>query len=308
MWNVEMKCNEHYNCLQNVICSMARFYHTSYSMMMLELWGFKYDKQGKGSIGDKLSLPWFGEFARRNYFLETFHGMNFHVISVKQDVCNEIHAKLVESPVGCYLDSYYCEWTSYYKVQHREHIVLIIEEKEDSFIAIDDTCQQGETLNIEKSYIEEHCIHYLVFDKTQPNLTIDYKKQMRALVKHIDEAKMFEQYKDFITDMVENLDLSKELVDQNNPVTARLFMLMKNIADDRINFTEGLEYIQQYIPFNVAKVNEDLLQISHLYEKIRAYIIRCSYLKRKPDVDIIKKEFTTILNLELNVYTELKNI
>lgn len=308
MWDIKMKCKEHYNCFQNIIYSMALSYGTSHAMMMMELWGFKYDCSKNGNIGDKISLSWMGQYERRVSLLEKYHGFGFKVHSIESNLGECITKALDESPVGMYIDSFFCEWTAYYGVQHREHVVLCLEELEDKYICKDDTFKLDETIQIPKIFVDKHCKQYLTFyllpvkEKSE-----NVSEEINKVIEYVQNRNMFLQYEDFKKDIVNCLVLTDEMgKESNNPVTARLFMILKNIADDRLNFIEALEYIEQHSSVCFHKVKECLIDISHRYEKIRAYLIRCCFTGKKQNSDIVNKEFTTIIEKEKEVLAELE--
>lgn len=311
MWDVKFKRKEHYNCFQNVIYSMSEFYQTTHYMMMLELWGFRYVKDEEGPIGNRLSLPWLGQVDRRGILLEKYHGFGFKVHPRKEFACR-VKAALQESPVGFYLDCFWCEWTNYYQIQHREHLVLCLAEDDENYICIDDTCEEDKNIYLDKKFVELHCKNYVTFHKADINNDISNSitiiNEISSLIHYMEETDTFSQYENFVDDMVNELDIPEELEDKTNPVSARLFMFMKNIADDRYNFAEALGYIGQEAGLDFAKSKKILLDISYRYEKIRAYLIRCYFLSKKQDINVVNKEFTTILQLEKEIYEDLKSL
>lgn len=312
MWDVTFKRKEHYNCFQNVIYSMSGFYQTSHYMMMLELWGFKYVKGEEGPIGNRLSLPWMGQFDKRCSFLEKYHGFGFKVHSRNEKFALEVRNALQKSPVGFYLDCFLCEWTNYYQTQHREHIVLCLAEEDENYICIDDTCEEGKKIYLDKNFVDYHCKNYVTFHKADINNEIGNSitiiNEISSLIHYMEKTDTFSQYEDFVDDMVNELEIPEELEDKTNPVSARLFMFMKNIADDRYNFAEALGYIGQKAGVDFEKSKKTLFDISYRYEKIRAYLIRCYFLSKKQDINVVNKEFTTILQLEKEVYVDLKSL
>lgn len=80
MWEIESINKDTYNCFQYIVATMSHFYNCDYQMMMVELWGFKYNSKYKGNIGEKLGLCWNGEIERRKELLSKFHGLKFSII------------------------------------------------------------------------------------------------------------------------------------------------------------------------------------------------------------------------------------
>lgn len=309
MWNVKMKSKKQYNCFQNVIYTMASFYEKTHVMMLMELWGFKYHLNRGNILGDRISLPWMGQYERRNYLLSEYHGFGFREQSSGTESSIDIVDSLDESPVGIYIDSYYCDWTSYYQVQHREHIVLCLGEKEELFFCIDDTYQDGHMFTISKEFVNKHCKHYLTFYLLEQVVQKhNFADELKTLVTQVENQQMFAQYESFRMDMMHKLNLMNEMEkESNNPVTARLFMIMKNIADDRYNFVEALEYIESNVGFNFTKSKNNLLDISKRYEKLRSYLIRCCFTGKKQDSNIIEKELLAIISMEKEIYEEIRS-
>lgn len=312
MWKVKLRHKDRYNCFQNIIYSMSSFYNVNYQMMMMELWGFKYDHAISGSIGDRLSLCWLGNLERRKELLEKYHGFGFCYERNEDNLVGQISNNLRVSPVGVYIDSFICDWLPFYKKQHRDHICLLLSEEEDKYTFIDEFCKDGEITSIDKTLIEKECKGYVTFYKKQHKEVNNsyYVDDISKLVSMYKDNNMIEQYEKFIYEMVNMLDLSIEVPGNNDPVQSKLIMYLKNISDDRVNFIEALEFIESNTDLILVEPKEHLLTISKGFEKLRLYLIKCCFTKKKPDLSKISFELNKIIELEMSilVYFEKLNI
>lgn len=310
MWEVKLKHKDRYNCFQNIIYTMSSFYNTNYQMMMLELWGFKYNYSACGAIGDKLSLCWLGNLTTRSELLEKYHGFGFDYKKSKENLIGEISNSLKISPVGVYIDSFICDWVPFYRKQHRGHICLLLGEEENKYLFIDGFCMENEIKSIDKIFIEKNCKDYVTFyknDSTEVHCSY-YFTEINKVIRTCLDNNMFEQYEKFIYDMINKLDLSVEICDNNDPIQSKLIMYLKNISDDRFNFIEALEYIERNTNLILTEPKEYLLNISKGFEMLRAYLIKCSFTRREPDHLKIKLELSNIIEMEKKLFCYLSEI
>lgn len=303
MWELELSNKKTYNCFQFLVSSIAKHYGCDYRLMMLELWGFQYTpKDSHARIGDKLGLIWANKLDQRKQLLE-HHGLTFIVNSRKRNLLAAIEQKLNAAPVAVYLDSFICPWLPYYRKQHRPHALFLTGKTGEDYAFVDQFIGEHNSNGlVNASFIEKNITSVIEFKRVTPQ-----KEQVQALLlKFIRDWEItgFVQLSAFIQDMGNSLNISLEIGD--DPISSKLIMYLKNLADDRVNFIEALNYMEELYSVDIQVVKENLIQLNLAYLRLRAYLIKCSISNHPPQKHHITEELSNIYNREYLVYCKLR--
>ena len=108
------------------------------------------------------------------------------------------------------------------------------------------------------------------------------------------------QYAAFVEDMEHSFSAEKEIGE--DPTESKLVMHLKNLSEDRLNFIEAVEFFEEAFRGDLSVVKKIFQEISIKYQKLRAYIIKYSFLQKALQEEIIAKEMNGIYLLEQNAY------
>lgn len=303
---LEIKNNKTYNCMQNLIAAVAHNGNRDYRMMMLELWGFRYEKSNQ-NFGERLGLSWSGNLEYRRKLLLDFHGISMewkYKISDIQDLGSYVE----NNPVAFYTDSYDCEWLPFYHKQHRSHLCNIVS-------AEDNICYCQDEYTVDSNYKEfaKDSILYsraLVFNyENQKNIfdsQIVYALQQKK--EKYDKENCLIQIRKFAEDFIKEFDIATEVKEGEDIVASKLIMYLKNLGDDRSNLSQFFEYCNVYMPCDYMKINKLLFEVSKCYNMLRNYIIKIYFAKMEIDNDIIKRIIEQICRCEYEIYTFIKEM
>jgi len=293
-----------YNCFQFLVATSAKFYDCDYRLTMLELWGFLYEKEANETIGDRLKLYWNYKTDRRKQLLNK-HGLTFDITSANAfDTAELICDKPSNSLIAVYIDSFVCPWIPFYQKIHRPHALFLTDKVSENFVYLDQYSESSENNEIAVEFVKNHATSKIIFKP------IEIRKYNVGdlLLENLTNWKKygFSHYETFISDMKDALDLSKEIVD--DPLASKLIMFIKNLAEDRINFIECIDFIEEISYIGLKTIKKCLIDIASRYEKLRAYIIKCAYSGRGHKIEIISNELDNIYSQEKKIYEEIHSI
>jgi hypothetical protein len=125
---IPIKYDNAYNCVDNLVVAIAKWWNKEYALMSAEAWEFSYKPiklDNSETIGNNVTL---NERSNYDYLLE-YHGIKTTYIEAKDylEVLEVIKSELSQNrPVVIYMDTYWCHWYSeLYKELHRPHFCLV---------------------------------------------------------------------------------------------------------------------------------------------------------------------------------------
>lgn len=300
---LNMVHKESYNCLQDFVASAAGYYECRYAMMQLELWGFKYQNEGK-NIGEKLGLVWNGKLEERKRILKKFHGLELNYVEGKN--IRELQKIVEHFPTAFYIDSYECEWLPFYQKQHRRHICNIVNLEGKMFVLQDETCQKDQVIRMPSAEILQKAGEFIIVKKNKDKeINVNshmLKEEMDIACQRYKKNKMGEQLFCFALDLKSNFNLWEELPQGMDPVASKLLMYLKCLGDDRCNLIEVFEYYSMYGREDLMNINSCLLKLSQNYYMLRNYVLKYFFLDRQPDKEVISRKVDEIIGLEIELY------
>lgn len=139
--------NNTYNCVQDIVYTLSRFYQCDYQMLLLESWGFQYNESA-GRLSTRLKFAWEGNFKRREYLLSKFHGISFVYDSNDISYLDKMNSYLEQERIGIYWDSFYCKWLPSYQKMHGGHLCLVTDYDGENLFCIDQFSKRSNEIKI----------------------------------------------------------------------------------------------------------------------------------------------------------------
>lgn len=290
------------NCFHFLAVHAAKRLGCDYRLMMLELWGFKYEVEHPPIVGERLGLCWNSKLDTRKKLLN-YHGLTFDTYQFNESICQHILGMMDEDKiVAIYIDSYNCEWLPFYKNMHRNHALILTHTSDEVFIAKD---QYSSCIKLDMNFVELYAQKVIVFQKLVNPTKADIKDYLCDKLYSWD-VHYFDEYNKFKYDMENILDIKKEIIGE--PISSKLVMHLKNLADDRRCFTETISLLEEVYFVGCTSMRNLLISISDEFEKIRMHIVKCSYLAKRPSPQKISESLEKIINCEKMIYSEIKTL
>lgn len=141
MINVIPVLNEKYNCIENLLASLASYWGIDYYMMSSEVWGFSYktiDYSPSNALmfGERIS-PNSGDYFK---LFEQYHNTKIDIHSISSLYSIKDLFSVIKSEIeGGYaviirVDLFWCPWTKFYKVYNADHYCMVIGINEDNHL------------------------------------------------------------------------------------------------------------------------------------------------------------------------------
>ena len=183
------------------------------------------------------------------------------------------------------------------------HALFVMKIKNNNVAIFDQYISKSECKDVSYDFIEKNTLRVIYFYKKQEHGGQDISSLIADSI-NAWKKEGFEQFYKFQEDMIKTLNIAWEVAD--DPLSSKLVMNMKSLADDRVNFVEAIELFEEkfQVELNIAK--DLLFDISRIYEKLRAYIIKCAFMRCIHKTDIIESELKHILDRENAILNELK--
>lgn len=294
--------NANFNCLHNIICSIANYWSRDYELITLETWGFKFENDNH-VVDEKLQLSWSGQFEWRNYILENYHGIRF-MVKNKDEVKlqNGENSKIF----AFYTDAYECSWLPLYKNIHRQHVCVIAQYEDGICYCIDDTSGESEIHIFSVDKVLEMATSIIILQKVKEPIVDKYVciNLLRELIERRANMHVESQLKSFGAFLV-NTSIEEILPD--GPYKSQLLMRLKNISSDRRNMIVGLNYIGRICGEQVLQINDICESLSKKYDLIRVYLIKKFFQKSKIEKWYIDKVIKEIIELEADVELKIRD-
>lgn len=308
--------NPSYDCYDNLIIALSKYWNKNYEMMSLNSWGFLYDSTITSNIlGNKIK-----ENSCTNYnLLESFHGIKSISNSQKnpykiiEDIKTEITCN---RPVAIYVNTFWSPWySSDYQKINGDHYCLAIDTDPFNNIKIVDSqfANDGALLPF-NDYINGYG-DYTTFEQVPikndlnnwPFFIWDSIKQLSP----IDSKSIFEQMRDLSSEILKSLDLNIEVIGyENDPFTAPIFQNIFYIGRRRKQFSISLSYIGKNCNvYDLNIISNRMYEIGNKWSATFGLLCKSYYLGK--NFNIINKLCTRIKELadeEEQVFEMLRSI
>lgn len=307
--NIELFREPIYDCLQILVASLAIHNNRCYEMISLGRLGFKYTKNDKNRIGDKLYM-----YGKLKYYdmLSDYHGIEAYMYTLKNKeliewVINKINNN---TPLIIESDTFWCPWSSAFQKKHVEHYFLFIgyDLEKRIFICLDPLITQNyveirfdDMKNIIKNIIE------LNYEKEQDNSLKLYTALANDMDHYLDQKNMFSLYNIFVflDDLKNKLNISTEISGYEDninsmPIIENLWLCCTN----RYSYGRLIEYIckvkknDELLPFSNAINNSanEWAKIRNQFIKLFTYYYKTNLLNE----NLLTKIFTNINECAIN--------
>jgi len=266
---------ETYSCVQDMVYTISKFYECDYQMLLLESWGFKYDnKQNK--LSERLKFAWQGDLSRREYLLSKYHGILFKY-KHEQSYMNNIFNYIDETRLGVYWDTFDCEWLPSYKKAHGGHFCIVTNYDDNYVYCIDqfskccnDIVVPVRLLSCNKGFIvikkNTHSDEYKVSE---------YIDELSKTAKDFKDKGCLDQCKMFLCDIQNKDMLYDELFVNDDPNSSKFLLQLKYIANDKLNFIEVLNYIEERTALRLDESINILFDLNQQYNRLRMMVMKC---------------------------------
>lgn len=311
MIKIEPEINKSGYCVLSCIIRYLRCLEAPYEAMLLCNWSM-------GSInGNKITLPYSISPLR---VLEMATGTRINII-YKLDATSEIIQNEINNgkPVIAYVDSYNCDWMTYYHKIHADHYILFIGFEKNIYYALDPYLNNSINRvsssviksgllqdNMGNHRIEKENEKIFVFEK------IDYMKHsIDEVVKYIIEkySCIYSQNMKMLYDYFSKMDTISFLLNMNDIVHNKFYFDLKSIVDSREDFFIGLKYVNNELNSRLIDLDDirEFETIVQLWKKFLSCLYRFSYtteIQKRREIIMRAQEYLRNLQLMENNFAD----
>lgn len=283
--------NEKYNCIENILGSIAAYWGCDCSMMSSEVWGFSYKSiqsltDSTLRIGDKIhsnSGDFFKLFEQYHDVKINIHDLSSYTVGdLKNIIANEIHE---EHPVILMIDLFRCPWTKFYEVYHAIHYCLIlgINEEHHSLYCID-PLYTVDVIELPVANFEQGCMSCITLQHVQKESHIDWRFVIKnASLHYLGGENSQRAYDDmclFAKEMKEQYHAADEFTEVNGQKISKLSNQINYIRLARLSFSYFLEeFAKKYNINALYEFSDRMNKISNIWYNINIMFIKSSYLE-----------------------------
>lgn len=307
--------NEKYNCIENILHSLAVYWGYECYMMSSEVWGFSYKSSDNTLlIGDRIhsnSGDYFKLFEQYHNVKIKTYDLNKKIITDYMDIIStEINT---EHPVILMLDIFYCPWTKFYKLLHAIHYCMVVEVSEDkqAFYCIDPFY----TLNVIElplTNFEQGGISFITMRKLQQKeVGTDWRSVMKhAAIHYLGMEDSKAAYRDmcyFARDVKEHYHAADEFIQVGDKKFSHLSNQINYIRLARLSFSDFLEiFAQKYQIYELYKFSKRMLQAGQCWYNINIMFIKESFMEEGGLlIDRISRSILELAEQEKNLAIDL---
>lgn len=271
--------NKKYNCVQDIVYTLARFYECEYQMLLLESWGIKYCKDVAG-LSHKIDFAWNG-LEYREWLLKTFHGILYkHTMLPNSDV-GDLRACLDETRLGVYLDPFDCHWLGAYQMTHGWHFCLITNCDDEFVYCIDQFSKTCNEIKMSYDLLRKHKGYVKISkEKISPLRADDYLEALVENIKYFKHEKCLNMYGSYLKNLQDEELLINEILKTPHPLTSNFLMQLKFLSNNKDNYGEALGYISKQTGKHFPNSNLRLKNLAQHYNKLRAIMVKNMLLKK----------------------------
>ncbi len=285
---VEPIYNENYNCIENLIASIATYWGMEYCLISTEVWGFLYDSHicekelgARIKTNSKNSFEMFEKYY--NVKVEYYNKSMFKEKDMGKFVINCIQCG---TPVVLAVDIFCCKWTEFYNIYHARHFCMVIDadEKKDTIYCIDPYyCTK--IIELPFSEFLSKCDDCIVLKKTNKKSKKSkwYKLVENAALHYLEGTNGFsvrDDMKRFAYDVKNFYSAENEFISVNGKNFSLLTTQINYIKMARLSFSSFLEELANKFNINeLHKLSLEMQEYSHDWYNINNLFIKSSYIK-----------------------------
>ena len=280
---------ETYSCVQDMVYTISKFYGCDYQMLLLESWGFKYDNRKK-KLSECLKFAWEGDLLRREYLLSNYHALLFKY-ERKQSYMKNLSNYLDETRLGVYWDTFDCEWLPSYRKIHGGHFCIVTDFDDSYMYCIDQFSKCCNDIKIPVSHLVYN-EGFVIIEKIayqNEHKSHEYIDELSKTANDFKNKGCLEQCREFVLDMQKEDMLYEELFTNDDPSSSKFLLQLKYIANDKLNFIEALNYIEEKTVICLDESKSLLYDLNQRYNRLRMIIIKSIILRHMPRMNSIQE-------------------
>ena len=284
--NIKLSYEAAYDCFENLIPPIARWYGKDYELMSMHSWGFRYRPSPKNH-GELFSRSFDSGTYPNLEYLGKFHGIQLihHTKLCFDSMINIIKSELdTQKPVIIFNDLYWCPWyTSRYKIMHGGHYCLAIGYEDDGIYVIDSQyASDGALLPFDDFRMGFGdfflCNSLEVYEKE-----FDWKELLRSSIADSTmfsgPNNMFDALKLFSNDILDKLNLIDEMKEyQDIPSASGIVSKLASIGKKRKQYSLALSFLsKKYQIFDLDILSRKFIELSNKWSMIFGLLIKAYY-------------------------------
>lgn len=283
MWKLDLSnINTNSSCFDSIMECLLKTFELDYRLLNLK----KFTTSHFIKSNDKKWYLTRGKSQYRVY--EDVFAMTLTRVKVmweENEFYKTLQDKLISAPVGCFFDAFDCEWTSFYKIVHINHFVLIVNITTENCQFVDIYYPQKGIITIsicEWQKIAKSLL-YIEFGGQKHDI---YPRAIRFLknIVEIPEKNQYENEKKSFIDFLTGA--SYQLICPNKVVNTSPFLLkLKWIAEDKLNFKMALAHLNSDLFKNTF---DDLTNVSEEVTYLKNELIRSIISGKIRDEKIVR--------------------
>jgi hypothetical protein len=297
-----------YNCFQFCVANLAGFFQADYQMVFLEELSFQYAEH-QGTIGEKLGLRRNSQ-ERRKSLLSGFHAIDFVSISGSGErLLEHIDRSVEHKPLVLGLSSYDCPWLPFSGRLNCDHYLIMLKKEEAGYRFIDQYCESKSQDILDLDFISQFGREILDFSPCGKKSLedADYIAEIIRGVELYHHNRSLGRLQEFLRDMTDHLDLSKEVPDKD-PTGSSLMMNLKYIGEDRFNLIHVLDHVEVKTKLNLRNAVEKLKMLHETYQMLRSRLIKGVFLSSGLSPASFASDLQRLYDLEAGFIADLEAI
>ena len=301
MYNIVLPKNASSDCYDSIIYSILKYYNYKY-----ELYNINYFYTDYYIIINNYFFFKKQNYTYKNILKEIFNiDVSFINRSDDIDIFKVIEQNLINSPVGIFIDPYYCYWSPFFNKAHHNHSLLIvaIEYSKKKYICFDLYYNEIGYVEVSFDLINHHYLKYFLF-KFNEIKNIDLKAMIEALIVNINkfDDNIERKKEDVFSSIQDNL----EVLFPDGIETSPIIIALTNIAAERNYFLIFLEYIEKEINKQIFTSLYPVLSESSTKFLILKALLSKYAMTGYINSNFLKGSITQIFDIDLKIIELLK--
>lgn len=291
------------DCFDSICYAVLKYFGYEYEIYNIKYFYTNYYFISNNELVFKRENKYYKNILKEIYNID----IKFIKRNQKKDLLKTIQKLIAKSPVGIFIDPYYCEWTLFYQKAHQNHTLLIIDinYEKQKYICFDMYYPETGYLEIDFDFINRYYLKYFWFRfKKCKTININYLlNKVNTILNNFNDH--LDDKKKEIIDAINNR--MNNLLNQASLDTATNIVNLANIADDRLHFSIFLQYIENKLSKNIFTPLYNLLANSR-----EEFMILKALLTKYGMTGVINAQFlndsvTRILDIDKMIVETMKN-
>lgn len=302
-----------YDCLQNVIYTIAMNWNIEPTMLFSLLWGFQYyscDSQ-HCTFGDKIDLEYENNCWK---LLEKYNGIKLtKIIPKKQESFQEVRRFITNiisnnNQVALKVDVITCPWSQKYKKVSYPHYCIVCGFDNDNIICVDPDSSNSEYKVLPNKSLKRG-YNYIMFQKEPVKYNLDLKELLNELCEvHNNYKTSFSESLNKLANDLIKIDNISKLGDMKSISNNTLVMKLEQHGNIRRNCSNYFNYLYDY--FGNQDLAKKAYQFQEAYQnwyKTKIHLIKFCKTRNIKELERVSDKLKVIAKIEDNMLTEIQN-